>query len=302
MLSFAKNKNTLKKETSFSAWLILILLALTWGSSYILIKKGLIDFSPMQVAGLRVSISGLAFLPIFLLRFSSIDWSKWKALATVGFAGSFFPAYLFAVAQTELSSSVTGVLSSLTPLFTLLIGILFFKSPTVWMKILGVLVGLLGASLLILFNQDSGEVGSPMYGILVVLATVGYGVSTHTVKKHLQEVSSLTLSAAAFMIIAIPGLILLFSSNFVEVLQTSDTGWHSLGYISILALIGTVAASILFFKLVQMTNPVFASMVSYLTPIVAVGWGVVDNESVTLFHLVGMGLILWGVYISRNRG
>ena len=108
-----------------------------------MIKKGLIDFSPTQVAGLRVSISALAFLPIFLMRYKTVDWSKWKALATVGFAGSFFPAVLFSVAQTELSSSVTGVLSSLTPLFTLLIGILFFKAPAVWMKILGVLVGLL---------------------------------------------------------------------------------------------------------------------------------------------------------------
>lgn len=291
----------MKNNTSFSAWLILILLALTWGSSYILIKKGLIDFSPTQVAGLRVSISALAFLPIFLIRFHKIDWSKWKALTVVGLAGSFFPAVLFAVAQTQLSSSVTGVLSSLTPLFTLLIGILFFRSPAVWTKILGVFVGLLGAILLIAFNQDSGEVGNPYYGVLVVLATIGYGLSTHTVKNHLQDMSSITISSVAFFIIGIPGLILLFSTNFIEVFQTSETAWQSLGYIALLSLLGTVAASIFFFYLVQITTPLFASMVSYLTPIVAVGWGIIDGESVSIYHLLGMILILLGVYVSRNR-
>lgn len=292
----------MEKNISLSSWFILILLALTWGSSYILIKKGLVDFSPTQVAGLRVSISALAFLPIFLMRYKTVDWSNWKALATVGFAGSFFPAVLFSVAQTELSSSVTGVLSSLTPLFTLLIGILFFKAPAIWMKIVGVLVGLLGAVLLIVLNQGAGDVGNPYYGILVVLATLGYGLSTHTVKTYLQDVGSITISAVAFTIIGIPGLIMLLSSDFTEVLRTSETGWESLGYITILALMGTVAASILFFKLVQITNPVFASMVSYLTPIVAVGWGALDNEVVTIYHFVGMVLILLGVYISRNRG
>jgi len=222
-------------------------------------------------------------------------------LTVVGLAGSFFPAFLFAVAQTELSSSVTGVLSSLTPLFTLLIGILFFKAPTVWMKIIGVFVGLLGAVLLIAFNQQSGEVGNPYFGILVVLATAGYGLSTLTVKEHLQDMSSITISAVAFLIIGIPGMIILFSTNFMEVLTTSETAWQSLGYIAILSLMGTVAASIFFFKLVQITTPLFASMVSYLTPVVAVGWGILDGESVTVFHFVGMVLILLGVYISRNR-
>jgi drug/metabolite transporter (DMT)-like permease len=292
----------LEKNISLSSWLILILLALTWGSSYILIKKGLVDFSPTQVAGLRVSISALAFLPIFLMRYKTIDWSRWQALMIVGFAGSFFPACLFAVAQTELSSSVTGVLSSLTPLFTLLIGIMFFKASAAWMKILGVLVGLLGAVLLIVLNQEAGDVNNPYFSILVVLATMGYGLSTYVVKTYLQDVGSITISAAAFTIIGIPGLIMLLSSDFVDVLQTSETGWESLGYITILALLGTVAASILFFKLVQITNPVFASMVSYLTPIVAVGWGALDNEVVTIYHFVGMVLILLGVYISRNRG
>jgi len=270
----------LQQKISVSAWIILILLALTWGSSYILIKKGLVAFSPTQVAGLRVTISALAFLPLFIIRWKDIDWSKWKPLAIVGFTGSFFPAFLFSNAQTELSSSITGVLSSLTPLFTLLIGILFFKMPTLWTKIVGVLVGLLGATLLIYFNQNSGEVGNPIYGILVGIATACYGISTNVVKKDLQEMSSLTISAVAFFIIGIPGAIWLFSTDFLTVIQTHEQAW---------------------FKLVQITNPVFASMVSYLTPIVAVGWGVLDGESITMFHFFGMILILLGVYISRNK-
>lgn len=302
LLSFAPQKlQLLQKRTSLQAWIILLLLALTWGSSYILIKKGLIAFSAIQVASLRVTISALAFLPIFLWRYSMIDWKKWKPLAIVGFTGSFIPAFLFAMAQTELSSSVTGVLSSLTPLFTMLIGILFFRMPTVWIKILGVFIGLLGAILLVVFNQQSGEVGNPLFGILVCIATACYGISTNVVKRHLQDMSSITISAVAFFMIGLPGAVWLFSTNFLNVLQTSEAAWCALGYIVLLSLAGTVAASIFFFKLVQITNPVFASMVSYLTPIVAVGWGALDGETLSIFHFIGMTLILLGVYISRNR-
>lgn len=277
-----------------------MLLGLVWGSSYVLIKKGLEAFSPQQVACLRISITMLAFFPVFIFRFKKIDWTKLKYYAIVGFAGSFFPAFLFAFAQTRISSSVTGVLSSLTPLFTLALGIFFFKAPFNPAKALGVMVGLAGAVLLIVYGKEAGETGNIWYGLLVVLGSLLYASSANTVGAHLYHMNALTISAVSFMIIGFPALAYLFFSDIPTVLSEHEKGWASLGYISILSIFGTVIATVLFFKLVQITDAVFSSTVSYLIPLVAIIWGAVVGEPITLFHLAGMILILSGVYISRK--
>jgi len=288
------------KPPSLKAWILLGLLGLVWGSSYVLIKKGLEAFSPEQVACLRISITALAFTPVFILRFKKIDWSKLKYFAIVGFAGSFFPAFLFAFAQTQISSSITGVLSSLTPLFTLALGILFFKTPFFWAKVLGVLVGLAGAILLIIFGKEAGSDGNIWYGLLVVLGSLLYALSANTVGSYLQDMNALTISAVSFILIGVPALAYLFYSNFTVVLVEKENGWAALGYIGILSIFGTVIATVLFFRLVQLTDAVFSSTVSYLIPIVAIMWGAVVGEPITFYHLIGMILILSGVYISKK--
>jgi len=283
------------------SWLLIFFLALTWGSSYILIKKGLVAYSPEQVASLRIGISAIAFLPYFITRFRTIDWSQTKYYAIVGFAGSCIPAFLFALAQTEINSSITGVLSSLTPLFTLLLGLLFFGISFTWSKTLAVILGLSGALFLILFGKEAGLDGNIWYTFLVMLGSFLYAVSVNTVKTYLQEVEVFTLSAVSFIMIGVPAIFYLFTTNFLEVLQTHEAGYTSLCYVTLLALAGTVMAPVLFFKLVLMTNAVFASMVSYLIPLVALGWGALDGEAITIYHFVGMGLILLGVYVGSRK-
>lgn len=277
-----------------------MLLSLTWGSSYILIKRGLVAFSAEQVACLRVGISALAFLPVFIVRFSKIEWKRWKPILIVGLSGNLIPAFLFATAQTQISSSMTGLLSSLTPLFTLLLGILIFRRPFVLTKTLGIVVGLLGALFLIFFAQEGGFSGGSIYALLVLLATLCYAASSNTVQSYLNDMDAVTLSAVSFTLISPPVFIYLFSSNFLEVLETHSHVWASLGYISILALIGTVLASIVFYRLVQMTDAVFASTVSYIIPLIALGWGILDGETITVLHFIGMAMILSGVYLSRK--
>ena len=288
------------KNPAFLKWGLLILLSLIWGSSYILIKKGLVAFSPEQLAALRISISALSFAPILAMTYKNIDWSKLKYLLIVGFTGSFIPAFLFAFAQTEINSSMAGVLSSLTPLFTLILGILFFKLPFVSTKVVGVLIGLAGASFLILFGADTSESGNLWYGLFIVCGCMFYAASVNTIKTYLQDMSSMDISAASFPLVGIPGILFLLSTNFTEVLQTHEAAWSSLGYIIILAIFGTVISSLLFFRLVLLTNAVFASTVSYLIPMISLFWGAADGEVITLFHFLGMGLILFGVYVTRK--
>lgn len=289
------------ESVSLYSWFLLILLSLTWGSSYILMKKGLIAYQPEQMASLRITISMLCFLPFFILRFRKIDWSKWKYFLIIGLSGNFLPSFFFAFAETEISSSLAGVLSSLTPLFTLLLGLLMYGVPFTWNKAIAVGIGLAGAVVLVLYGSGANFDGNKWYALLVVLAAVMYAFSSNTVKKHLGEVNPFDMSTASFIMVGVPAMIYLFNTDFLYRLQTHEAGWSSLGYISILAIAGTVVASVLFYKLVQLTTPVIASMVSYLIPVIALFWGFMDGESISVFHFLGMSLILIGVYVSKMK-
>lgn len=287
--------------SGMGSWMILSVLALIWGTSFILIKYGLKVFSPEQVGALRISIAALAFSPVFWRRRRKVDWRKWPFLLVVGLCGSFIPALLFALAQTRINSTMAGILNSLTPLFTLIIGILFFKRPFELRKALGVSVGLLGAVLLIAAGSRLGLGRDAWYGALVVIATMCYATSGNTVGAHLNKMNVLTISAVSYGLVGIPALLLLLSTGFVEVMQTSEGAWVALGYISILSLAGTFFASLLFFHLIQRTDAVFGSSIAYLIPLVALAWGVFDEEHIRWWHFAGMGLILGGVYLTRGR-
>ncbi|TVR85602.1 MAG: EamA/RhaT family transporter [Saprospirales bacterium] len=280
---------------------LLFILGLTWGSSYILIKKGLIAFSPLQVAMLRFGLSGLAFAPLafrYLFKLSATE--IWR-LVFVGLLGSGLPAILFALAQTRISSSAAGILSSFTPLATYFFGLLFFGLVFYRRKFTGVIIGLAGAILLIVQSNNGEQSGDVWYGALVLLATICYALNGNLIKHYFQNHSPFLIATMSFSLTGFPVFVLLFATDFTEVLATHPHGWSSLGYLAILAFVGTVAASIVFFKLVQITDALFASSVSYLVPLFAVFWGVVDGENIHLFDLVGMLLILAGIYFSRSQ-
>ena len=288
------------ENTPIKAWLVLILLSIIWGTSYILIKRGLVAYSPYQVACIRLSVSSISFIPVLIYHFRKVDWSKWHFLVIVGLTGTALPSFLFPIAQTQVSSSMAGILNSLTPLFTLLIGIVFFRSSIVLGKIGGVLLGLAGATFLILFGNKLGIQGNMWYGLFIVLATLCYATSSNVVGYFLKDMSSLLISAVSFTIVGFPAIFMLLATDFVEILQHTPEGLPALGYIVVLALFSTVLASIIFFRLIQWTNPVFATTISYLVPIVALGLGSIDGEPITLYHFIGMGLILLGVYLTRQ--
>ena len=294
------NTTTKTSETNIRSFLILAFLSTIWGSSFFLIKKGLIAFAPEQVACLRISFSGLAFLPIFILQFKKIDWSQWKPLLVVATAGSSLPAFLFSTAQTEVSSSVAGVLNSLTPLFVLILGYFFFKLELNAAKIIGVLLGFVGAAFLILFGETISSNGNNWYALLIVLASLFYAISANTIQTYFKNTSPTLLSAATFVMVAPPAIFYLLYSDFFERLNTHPFGYSSLGSVFVLAMFGTVLASLIFYKLIQSTSAVFASTVAYLIPIVALLLGTFDGEVITVYHLVGMGLILIGVYFSKK--
>ncbi len=284
------------------AWGILILLSLIWGSSFILIKKSLLAFTGVEVGLTRVAISFLAFLPYIILQLKKVDWSRWKLYLLVGLTGNGLPAILYAVAETQIDSAIAGVLNSLTPIFTLILAWLIWKQKSNLWQVLGIILGFLGTSWLLILGVDGISFDNIPYGMLIVLATFCYGVSANVVQHKLSGLSPTMIGALSFLFIGPVALsYLLFNTDFIIHLTEHEYGRFSFGMVSILAIIGTVISSIIFYRLVQLTNAVFASMVSFLIPIVALLWGILDQEELVWLHVFGIIAILMGIYLVKLK-
>jgi drug/metabolite transporter (DMT)-like permease len=281
-------------------WLYLFILSLIWGSSFILIKKGLIGLTAFQLGSLRIIFAALFLLLIGFKSLFKIPRAKWKYIAMTSVFGTFLPAYLFAIAETEIDSSTTGILNSLTPLLTLLLGALAFGIMAQRRQILGVFIGLLGSSLIVF----SGVVNHPnqnyYYVFLVLIACFCYALNVNLIKKYLSELNTLSIATGNFTVLLMPALIILFSTGFSEVVHVEKVQ-HSLLFIIILGVMGTGIANLIFFKLIQISSPVFATSVTYLIPIVACLWGFLDGELLLPFQLVGAFVVLIGVYLSAKK-
>jgi drug/metabolite transporter (DMT)-like permease len=281
-------------------WTLLITLALIWGSSFILIKKGLIGLSPYQLGALRIIFTALFLLIIGFKSLTEIKQYQWKYIAITALFGTFIPAFLFAIAETKVSSSICSILNSLTPLNTLLIGIIAFGMAFKRTQFIGVIIGLIGTAILIFNGKQDGSSENYTYAVLVIIASICYAINVNLIKKYLSDVKPLSITTGNFSVMLIPALIILSCTNFFEIVHLPTTQ-HSMLFILILGIVGTGIANILFFKLIQMSSPVFASSVTYLIPIVAFFWGLMDHEMLTPFQFIGAFIILVGVYLANKK-
>jgi drug/metabolite transporter (DMT)-like permease len=284
----------------------MLVLALTWGSSFILMKHGLKDdanqpvLAPSQLAALRMGIASLVLLPVSLRAFRKIKITDWKYLAVVGLMGSGIPAVLFTTAQQKLDSGIAGILNTLTPLFTLTIGAVVFKKGVAWRQALGVFIGMTGAiSLIALRGVDNSE--NWAYSMLIILATLLYGISVNTISSKIPHIQPLHITALSLLLAGIPWTIYLFNTDIIQILNHHPHGMTSLKYVCVLAILGTCLANMLYFWLTQQTGPMFASSVTYLMPIVAVFWGLGDGETLGLLHLAAAAFILLGVWLVNKK-
>ncbi len=287
-------------QTNTLKWLFLTVLALIWGSSFILIKKGLVGLSPMQLGSLRIIFSAIFLIIIGFKSITEIKQHQWKYIALTSLFGTFIPAFLFAIAQTQISSSVSSILNSLTPLNTLIIGGLAFGLTFKRTQVFGVIIGLIGTLLLIVNGALNHPNQNYWYTVLVLVASICYATNVNLLKKHLSDVKPLSISTGNFLVMLVPALIVLFSTDFLSVVENAEVQ-NSMIYIIILGVVGTGIANIIFFKLIQMSSPVFATSVTYLIPVVAFFWGLLDNEMLTPIQFVGAFIILIGVYLSSKK-
>ncbi len=288
-------------QEDYKRWAFLIFLSLIWGSSFILMKRGLESFSSVQVGALRVSIAALTLFVFGFKHLRIISKKNIFQLFLAGLFGNFMPAFLFAKAQSQLDSGITGILNSLVPLFTVIIGIYLFKIKVKSAQVTGIIIGLVGSLILILKGAEVNTDTNYYYALFVVAASLSYAINSNLLKKYLSQEKALSITVSAFSIFLIPALIILFSSGFFEEYTFQKAQNESLMYIAVLAIIGTAISVAIFNQLIKISSPVFASSVTYLIPIIAVSWAVFDGESLHWVQVLGTGIILSGVYMVNRR-
>jgi drug/metabolite transporter (DMT)-like permease len=282
-------------------WITLLFLALIWGSSFILMKKGLVVYSHHVVAALRISLAAIVLIPFAIKAFNKVKTKDWKYLIFVGAIGNGIPAFLFTYAQTEVSSSLTGMLNALVPIFSLIIGAIMFQTKPLKTQIIGILIGLVGACGLILSNGLPTENSNFFFILLIVIATICYGLSVNVIKTYLREIKSIHITALSFISLAPFTIAYLFSTDFIEVTLNDPASFNALIYIGILSVIGTSIAIILFNLLIKNTTTVFATSVTYLIPIVAIFWGLFDGETINFYQIISAAITLLGIHFTSKN-
>lgn len=281
-------------------WVYLVILSLVWGSSFILMKKALISLSPIQVGALRIIITAVFLFLIGFKRVFKINRRQWYYLLLNGVIGSFIPVFLFAYAIKHIDSSIASILNSLTPLNTIIFGALIFGFSFKRSQLIGVLIGLAGTIVLILKGAEINPSQDYSYAGLILIATVCYALNVNILKKYLHNLDALSITVGNFMLLILPALIVLHFTEFFTTFEYTETSRISLLYISILAIFGTGLAKILYNHLIQISTPVYSSSVTYLIPIVAIMWGILDGEKISIVQILAGGIIIFGVYLVNK--
>jgi drug/metabolite transporter (DMT)-like permease len=290
------------KNLKVLSWTLLILLSLIWGSSFILIKRGLEVYGPGEVGALRILAACIFLLPVSLPKVSKLSKKHVKLLFGIGLLGTFIPAFLFAKGQTQLDSSITGVLNGLTPIFVLIIGALFYKQKATRDKLIGLAMAFIGTAILLLAGSGGDISKLNFYALFIVLATVCYGANLNIIKFHLSDLNPVVITSVSILFVGPLAAVYLFGfSDFMVTVNEHEKGLEALGYISLLGVMGTAIALILFNKLVQLTTPIFTSTVTYFIPIVAIVWGLLDDETLVLGQILGIVAIFTGVFVTNRK-
>ncbi len=287
-------------EKLWFQYAVIIFLAFIWGSSFILMKIGLQSFSFEQVGALRIVLASLVLLPLAIKNLKVLRKKDIKSLLIVSVIGGLIPSFLFTKAETSIDSALAGMLNSLTPVFTLLIGMFFYKIKSNLRQLAGSIIGLIGAFILLNEGENISFTEINSYALFVVVATICYSISVNEVKTHLTHLNGIELTSLSFMFAGPIALIYVLTTDFSPVFIHTD--WLiSFAAISSLGIIGTALAMLFMNHLIRYVTPVFASSVTYIIPVFAIFWGIVAGETITLWHIAGMVIILIGIALINSK-
>lgn len=280
-------------------WFFLIVISLIWGSSFILMKKALIDLTPIQVGALRIIFSAITLFFVGFKSLFTITRKQWFHIFITSMVGTFFPVFLFAYALQHIDSSIASILNSLTPLNALVVGAVFYGFHFIRKQLFGIIIGLIGALFLIVKGAEINPDQNYYYALFIVASSIGYAFNVNTVKKYLNDLNALTITTGNFVLLIIPSVVILWSTDYfhIEKIQAST---NALWYLLLLSVFGTALAKTLFNRLIQISSPIFSSSVTYLIPFVAIFWGVLDGEKLHISQMFYGGLVLLGIYLINK--
>ena len=291
-------------SNKFISWLVFILLCFIWGSSFILMQYSKYDLTASQIASVRIFSAGLVFLPFAIFHIAKIPRNKLGLVLVAGIFGNLLPAYLFATAIVKIDSSLAGILNSLTPVCVVIIAALFFKDRIRSEKIVGVLVGFGGLLLLtflpVLLNQKDISSANIGYSFLIVLATISYGANVNMVGHYLKGLKPVQIATVSLAFLTIPTAIVLWQDGFLKLDFANTDVRRAILASATLGIAGSAIATVLFYILVQKAGGLFASLVTYGIPFVALFWGFIFHERITWIRIVCLGIILIGVYLANR--
>lgn len=282
-------------------WFLLVLLSIIWGSSYMLMKRGLEGFTYVEVGLMRSALAGIVLLPFALYHIRSIKKQHIKPLFISIAIGTLIPNLLFAKSQAHIGGGMTGILNALSPLFIIIIGAVLFKDKTHKTQWYGILIGLLGCIVMLYFSQKMGSEYDWMYSGLVLITAFMGALNVQIIHHYLTDIKPIALASVTLSVASIlSASYLMLKTPVWEHLQ-QPKGQVAFIYIAILAIVGSAIALILFNYLLSISNAVFSSSITYLMPIVSIFWGILDNEPFIWAHAVGIILIFTGIYVSNLK-
>lgn len=282
---------------------LLVVLGAVWGSSFILMKLGMEPLpgvktmTHFQVAGLRMLIAAMVMLPFAIRSFTLLKSKSAPYLLIVGLCGNLIPSFLFTYGSTVLSSGFSGILNSFTPIFTVLVALVAFKTRVHWIQIIGISIGTLGIICLVTSGGKLTLANSPTHISAILIGTLLYGISVNTIRNKLSHISPLEVTSLGLFCILPLALSSFLIEDTATVIMHAPYGWFSLGYVLLLGIIGTAISNIYFNKLIKLTSAIFASSVTYLIPLFAVLFGFIINEFITYFQFISMIILLSGVFL-----
>jgi len=289
------------QATKLINWLLFFLLCIIWGSSFILMKHSKEELSASQIAALRIFSAGIIFLPLAVFHVAKIPAKKLFIVILSGITGNLLPAFLFAFAIAKnIDSSLAAILNSFTPIFVVLIAIVIFRDKIKFQRIAGVLIGFLGLTLLFLLWKGV-SLENFKYALLILFATVLYGVNVNVVGHFLKEISPLYIATVSLAFLIIPTGFVLWQQNFLQLAFDETSVQWAIVEATILGVVGSAIATAIFYILIRRAGGIFASLVTYGIPFIGILWGVLDGEKITIKQVACLAIILFGVYLANLR-
>ncbi len=258
-------------------------------------------FKPEEVALLRVSISFLVLSPFVFYHIRTIPKDKWLWLGLAGFLGNGIPAFMFALGLSRINSSLGGIINATAPLFTLIVGTVFFSSKFGNKAVWGILIGLVGTLYLIIMSGSGKGDTDYLYVLFPIVGSLCYGFSSNIIKTKLKDLKPIIVTGAALMIQFPIAIFFVIYLGVPQKAMSSVAFQNSFIAICILAVMSTSIAVLIFNYLIKHTSVLFAASVTYLVPVFAMAIGFYAGESISVHYFVGMGIIILGVWLTGRR-